>query len=120
MKKERIKELYSDVKDFCIRHSLDQFSDYNEYFSWYWGKNSSVPLIEAKESIMNLYKYSVCVRRNLAITDFSRKLAEEFDFNRKYNSQEEIFEAFNNYYLGYMIRHYTYSSPNWNEILLEL
>lgn len=120
LSQEKRRELYLDLKSLCTANSVEQGLKHIEMFSRYWGAEFSIPVTEAEESITNIYKYSHCIREQLAFPTFSRKIIDRFEFDKNYNFKEQLYRKFNKMCKKIMIEDYTDSVNKWNEISLEL
>lgn len=120
LSQEKRRELCFDLKSFCTANSVEQALKNMNLFSRYWGAEFSKPVTETQESITNIYKYSHCIREQLAFPTFSRKIIDRFEFDKSYNSKEQLYSKFNKMCKKIMIESYTDSVNKWDEISLEL
>lgn len=120
LNQEKRRELYLDLKSLCTANSVEQALKHIEMFSRYWGTEFSKPITEFQELITNIYKYSHCVREQLTFPTFSRKIIDRFEFDKNYNSKEQLYRKFNKMCKKIMIEDYTDSVNKWDEISSEL
>lgn len=120
LNQEKRRELYLDLKSLCTANSVEQALKHIEMFSRYWGTEFSKPVTEFQELITNIYKYSHCVREQLTFPTFSRKIIDRFEFDKYYNSQEQLYRKFNKMCKKIMIEDYTDSLNKWDVISSEL
>ncbi len=120
LSKEKRQELCLDLKSLCTVNSVEQAIKNMKLFSRYWGEDFSKPLTAAWESIANIYKYSPCLRKQLALPILSGRVIKEFKFNMIYDSIKDLFNTFNSISRTAMVKNYTMVINNWNEISLEL